>query len=222
MEGLPNDATEDDILDGFASASPDAKVFSPENVKVVRLRNNKRGRRIGFVEFFGVNDAAHFLEYHYPGLEFQLAHSRGVDSEPVGVGINYSRGRDDEGGLREDRGRDERARGDDKDWTCSEVRAVFEYALLDPEPRLTAMESVPTQTTARELVAIDVVRRNQVSFILSLFNLSQFRVVHSILLCFTSWSARCLLMLARPLFLFFLLYFCFLFPTMGIFEYIDR
>lgn len=116
VEGLPNDATEDDILDGFASVSPDTKVFNVENVKVIRLRNNKRGRRIGFVEFFNTNDAAHFLEYHYPGLEFQLAHSRGVDSEPVGVGINYSRGRDDEGGAR-----DERARGEEQDWTCLEV-----------------------------------------------------------------------------------------------------
>lgn len=114
VEGLPNDATEDDLLDGFASVSPDAKVFNADNVKVVRLRNNKRGRRIGFVEFFGVNDAAHFLEYHYPGLEFQLAHSCGVDSELVSVGINYSRGRDDEGG-RDDRGRDE------QDWKCPEA-----------------------------------------------------------------------------------------------------
>lgn len=121
VEGLPNDATEDDILDGFASVSPDTKVFNAENVKVVRLRNNKRGRRIGFVEFFSANDAAHFLEYHFPSLEFQLAHSRGVDSEPVGVGINYSRGREDEGGFRDDRGRDERLRGDEQDWTCPEV-----------------------------------------------------------------------------------------------------
>lgn len=102
------------MLDGFASVSPDTKVFNADNVKGIRLRNNKRGRRIGFVEFYSVNDAAHFLEYHYPGLEFQLAHSRGVDSEPVGVGINYSRGRDDEGG------RDERAR-DEQDWKCPEV-----------------------------------------------------------------------------------------------------
>lgn len=97
--------------------SPDLKVFNADNVKAVRLRGNKRGNRIGFVEFFTVNDAAHFLEYHYPGFEFQLAHSRGVDSELVGVGINYSRGRDDEGGERgrEDRGRDE------QDWKCPEV-----------------------------------------------------------------------------------------------------
>ncbi|KAF3765030.1 hypothetical protein M406DRAFT_258757, partial [Cryphonectria parasitica EP155] len=102
VEGLPNDATEDDILDGFASASPDAK----------------RGRRIGFVEFFNVNEAAHFLEFHHPGLEFQLAHSRGVDSEPISVGINYSRGRDDENG-RDERGRDDRGR-DEQDWNCLE------------------------------------------------------------------------------------------------------
>lgn len=123
VEGLPNDATEDDILDGFASVSPDTKVFNAKNVKVIRLRNNKRGRRIGFVEFFSTNDAAHFLEYHFPGLEFQLAHSRGVDSEPVGVGINYSRGRDDEGGLR-----DERARGEEQDWMCPEVSCGLRHA----------------------------------------------------------------------------------------------
>lgn len=140
MEGLPDDATEDDILDGFASVSPDTKVFNADNVKVVRLRNNKRGRRIGFVEFFGANDAAHFLEYHYPGLEFQLAHSRGVDSEPVGVGINYSRGRDDEGGFKEDRGRDERARGDEADWTCVEVSCGFRCALISWVSGLIAAE----------------------------------------------------------------------------------
>lgn len=117
MEGLPGDATEDDILDGFASVSPDLKVFNVDNVKAVRLRGNKRGSRIGFVEFYTVNDAAHFLEYHYPGLEFQLAHSRGVDSELVGVGINYSRGREDEGG---ERGREDRGR-EDQDWKCPEV-----------------------------------------------------------------------------------------------------
>lgn len=121
VDGLPNDATEDDLLDGFASVSPDTKVFDADNVKVVRLRHNKRGRRIGFVEFFSTNDAAHFLEYHFPGLEFQLAHSRGVDSEPVAVGINYSRGREDDGAVGADRGRDERARGDEPDWTCPEV-----------------------------------------------------------------------------------------------------
>ncbi|PSR77260.1 hypothetical protein BD289DRAFT_151361 [Coniella lustricola] len=118
VEGLPADATEDDILDGFASASPDAKVFHADKIKAIRLRNNKRGRRIGFVEFYNVNDAAHFLEYHYPGLEFQLAHSRGVDSELVNVGINYSRGREDEAG-RDERPRDDQVR-DEQDWTCPE------------------------------------------------------------------------------------------------------
>lgn len=117
MEGIPSDATEDDILDGFASVSPDLKVFNVDNVKAVRLRGNKRGNRIGFVEFFAVNDAAHFLEYHYPGLEFRLAHSRGMESEVVGVGINYSRGREDEGG---ERGREDRSR-DEQDWKCPEV-----------------------------------------------------------------------------------------------------
>lgn len=118
VEGLPGDVTEDDILDGFASVSPDLKVFNVDNVKAVRLRGNKRGSRIGFVEFYTVNDAAHFLEYHYPGLEFQLAHSRGVDSELVGVGINYSRGREDEGGA--ERGREDRGR-EEQDWKCPEV-----------------------------------------------------------------------------------------------------
>lgn len=116
VEGLPDDATDDDILDGFASVSPDSKVFSADRVKAVRLRNNKRGRRIGFVEFVDVNAAADFLEFHYPGLQFQLAHSRGVNSEMVSVGINYSWGREDEAVGREDRSRDL------EDWSCLEVR----------------------------------------------------------------------------------------------------
>lgn len=97
--------------------SPDLKVFNADNIKTVRLRNNGRGRTIGFVEFADANAAAHFLEFHYPSLEFQLAHSRGVNSEPVSVRINYSWSRDDEGyeRVREDRPRDT------EDWKCAEV-----------------------------------------------------------------------------------------------------
>lgn len=117
VQGLPGDATEDDVIDGFASVSPDLKVFNADNIKTVRLRNNGRGRTIGFVEFADANAAAHFLEFHYPSLEFQLAHSRGVNSEPVSVRINYSWSRDDEGyeRVREDRPRDT------EDWKCTEV-----------------------------------------------------------------------------------------------------
>ncbi|ROV94170.1 hypothetical protein VSDG_05652 [Cytospora chrysosperma] len=114
VEGLPDDATDDDILDGFASVSPDSKVFNADRVRAVRLRNNKRGRRIGFVEFVDVSAAADFLEYHYPGLRFQLAHSRGVNSEMISVGINYSWGREEEALGRDDRGRDL------EDWNCPE------------------------------------------------------------------------------------------------------
>ncbi|ROV95468.1 hypothetical protein VMCG_08475 [Cytospora schulzeri] len=114
VEGLPDDATDDDILDGFASVSPDSKVFHADRVRAIRLRNNKRGRRIGFVEFVDVNAAADFLEYHYPGLRFQLAHSRGVNSEMISVGINYSWGREDEAVGRDDRSRDM------EDWNCPE------------------------------------------------------------------------------------------------------
>lgn len=71
-----------------------------------------------------VNDAAHFLEYHYPVVEFRLAHSRGVDSEPVTVGINYSRGREDEGGR------------DEQDWKCPEVSPLTRHTLPDQDGRL--------------------------------------------------------------------------------------
>lgn len=125
IEGLPDDATEDDILDGFASASPDPKVFHADSVRSVRLRNNKRGRRVCFMEFVNIDAAADFLEYHYPGLRLQLAHSRGVNSDMVSVGINYSRGREDEAGGRDDRGRDDRSR-DLEDWNCPEVRPAQE------------------------------------------------------------------------------------------------
>lgn len=123
VEGLPDDATDDDILDGFASVSPDSKVFSPNSVRAIRMRINKRGRRIGFVEFINVNAAADFLEFHYPGLRFQLAHSRGVNSELIRVGINYSWGREDEVGGRDDKTRDDNGR-DLEDWSCPEVRPV--------------------------------------------------------------------------------------------------
>ncbi|CAN8100284.1 unnamed protein product [Discula destructiva] len=122
IEGLPSDATEDDVLDGFASVSPDLRVFNADLVKAVRLRGtNRRGQRIAFVEFYAANDAAHFLEYHFPGLEFPLAHSRGVDSELVAVNINYSRGREDEGAG--ERGREDRVR-DEGDWKCPECSFV--------------------------------------------------------------------------------------------------
>ena len=73
-----------------------------------------KGRRIAFVEFFQVSDAAAFLEYHYPSIRFQLAHSRGIESELVNVGINYSKDRED------DRYERERER-DNSDWGCPEV-----------------------------------------------------------------------------------------------------
>lgn len=139
---MPSDATEDDVIDGFASVSPDLKVFNADNIKNVRLRNNGRGRTIGFVEFADANAAAHFLEFHYPSLEFQLAHSRGVNSEPVSVRINYSWGRDDEG---YDRVREDRPR-DTEDWKCAEVSLTL-VAMKTTTQRMVSdksLSSVPT------------------------------------------------------------------------------
>ncbi|KAJ9155200.1 RNA-binding protein 5 [Pleurostoma richardsiae] len=114
LEGLPSDATEDDILDGFASVSG-ASIFRSENVRSVRLRNNKKGRRIGFVEFYEVLDASAFLDYHYPAITLQLAHSRGMDSEPVAISINYSR-------EREDNSRE--AIRENDEWECPECASI--------------------------------------------------------------------------------------------------
>lgn len=115
LEGLPSDVTEDDIMDGLSSVRTEPP-FRPDSVRVIRLRSNKRGRRIAFVEFFQVSDAAAFLEYHYPSIRFQLAHSRGMESELVNVGINYSKDRED------DRYERERER-DNSDWGCLECSA---------------------------------------------------------------------------------------------------
>ncbi|TPX13928.1 uncharacterized protein E0L32_005628 [Thyridium curvatum] len=119
LEGLPDDVTEKDILQGIEIIA-NYPEFSTDLIKAVRLRSNKRGRRIAFLEFFRAADAADFLEQHPPTISLPLPESRGLQSEPVRVGINYSRTKEDA-----DRG----GRSDDLDWTCSEGSKARQVAL---------------------------------------------------------------------------------------------
>lgn len=81
----------------------------------------RSGQRIAFVEFYRISDAAEFMDHYYPSITFTLVKSGGPDSEPVSVGIDFSRSREDS--ARSDAGRE------DGSWKCLEVRTLLAYDL---------------------------------------------------------------------------------------------
>lgn len=80
---------EQDVLLGLDYATGDPR-FAAEKVQSVRIRNNKRGSRIAFVEFHELSDAERFYD-DFPAVTFPLQQSRGIDSEPVTATVDYSR-----------------------------------------------------------------------------------------------------------------------------------
>ncbi|KAL2015412.1 hypothetical protein VTK56DRAFT_5523 [Thermocarpiscus australiensis] len=110
LVGLPEDATERDVLYGLDYVTRD-RHFSTDQVRVARLRYDHNGRRIALVEFHRRADAEYFLDNFYPDISFPLEHSRGVDSEPITVGVSSPGDHDDTSPSRE-------TRRDDDGWDC--------------------------------------------------------------------------------------------------------
>ncbi|OIW31384.1 hypothetical protein CONLIGDRAFT_573335 [Coniochaeta ligniaria NRRL 30616] len=115
LGGLPDDVHEQDILTGLDFVSGDARL-STEQIKSVRIRTNRRGSRIAFVEFYRLSDATRFYDDFYPEISLPLQHSRGVDSEPVIATMDYSRPRED---IDRPQGRME-----DQGWDCTNCGGV--------------------------------------------------------------------------------------------------
>ncbi|TLD22438.1 hypothetical protein PspLS_08143 [Pyricularia sp. CBS 133598] len=110
LEGLPMDVNEDDILDGF-DAFTNSSRFASDQIRAVRLRTNKLGRRICFVEFFSVNDAEDFIERHNYRMSLDLPVPGRREMESVQVSVNYSRNKEDGGG------------GEGR-WTCAHCAGI--------------------------------------------------------------------------------------------------
>lgn len=136
LHGLPEDATERDVLYGLDYVTRD-RHFSTDQVRIARIRHDHNGafslarifaqllfkvhlltsgpgRRIAFVEFHRRSDAEYFLDQYYPDISLRLEHSRGLDSEPITVGISSPRNRDEMDSSRE-------SRRDDDGWDCIKV-----------------------------------------------------------------------------------------------------
>lgn len=111
LEGVPEDATERDILYGLDYVT-NTRHMSVDQVRVARLRHVNNGRRIAVVEFYRRSEAEYFMNKYYPLISFPLEHSRGQDSEPLSFRISFQRGPDEAEGARE-------SRRDDEDWDCT-------------------------------------------------------------------------------------------------------
>ncbi|SPQ19486.1 67cd7b42-03de-4411-a86b-92c88f607708 [Thermothielavioides terrestris] len=85
-------------------------------VRIARVRYDHDGRRIAFVEFHRRSDAEHFYDRYYPEISFPLEHSRGLDSEPVTVGVSFPNN-DETHSSRE-------SRRDDDGWDCIQCGAM--------------------------------------------------------------------------------------------------
>src|SRR3569833_2873930 len=86
--------------------------FESRMIRSVRMKYNRRGTRVAFVEFGHSADASDFLDYNPEHISLPLPDSRGVQSEPVDIRVNMATERD-----REEFDQDER----EDDWTCYEV-----------------------------------------------------------------------------------------------------
>ncbi|KAL2167006.1 hypothetical protein VTG60DRAFT_1873 [Thermothelomyces hinnuleus] len=110
LNGLPEDATERDILYGLDYITRD-RHFSSDKVRIARVRNDHNGGRFALVEFHRRSDAEYFYDRYYPDVSFPLEHSRGIDSEPITAGVTIP---DNLGDM--DSARD--SRRDDDGWQC--------------------------------------------------------------------------------------------------------
>ncbi|KAJ5594380.1 uncharacterized protein N7459_000588 [Penicillium hispanicum] len=112
MEGFPIDMTEDDIAAELQNAYHIANL---EEIRVIRDRQTKVSRQLGFLRFRTIDDSRDFLEPNHPFIYLYGPNARD-DDRSTKVRIAYSR-------EREDRAR-AKAEGD---WTCR-MCAVINFA----------------------------------------------------------------------------------------------
>ncbi|KAJ9310369.1 hypothetical protein DTO217A2_148 [Paecilomyces variotii] len=112
MEGLPVDMVEEDISNELTEQY---HIEGLEEVRVIRDRQTKISRQLGFLRFYSVDDSRAFLERNFPAI-YLYGPNPDADGRGTRVRIAYSR-------EREDRNRG-RAEGD---WLCN-MCAIVNYA----------------------------------------------------------------------------------------------
>ncbi|KZF20431.1 hypothetical protein L228DRAFT_250117 [Xylona heveae TC161] len=103
LEGLPQDMTEDDILQELKGHY---KVDGLEEVRVIRDRNTGASRQFGFVHFSSLSGSRAFLENYYPTLYLYGSAQR--EDQAAKIRIAYGREKDA-------KSRPEKGEGD---WKC--------------------------------------------------------------------------------------------------------
>ncbi|KAL2008987.1 hypothetical protein VTN00DRAFT_7181 [Thermoascus crustaceus] len=112
MEGLPVDMAEEDISHELTEYY---HVEGLEEVRVIRDRQTKISRQLGFLRFSSLEDSRAFVERNFPAI-YLYGPNSGGDDRGAKVRIAFSR-------EREDRNR-ARAEGD---WTCK-LCAIVNYS----------------------------------------------------------------------------------------------
>ncbi|EED13698.1 G-patch domain protein, putative [Talaromyces stipitatus ATCC 10500] len=102
MEGLPVDMVEEDISNELLEYY---HVQGLEDVRVIRDRQTKISRQIGFLRFYSLNDSRNFMGQNAPTI-YLSGRNPGNDDHGAKVRISFTRERDDR------RGRPE------GEWTC--------------------------------------------------------------------------------------------------------
>ncbi|CAG8936531.1 unnamed protein product [Penicillium salamii] len=112
MEGFPLDMTEDDITAELRVAY---HVEGLEDVRVIRDRQTKLSKQLGFLRFPTIEQSREFVEKNYPQIFF-YGPSAGPNDRSTKVRIAYSREREDRA----------RPKGEG-DWTCR-MCAISNYS----------------------------------------------------------------------------------------------
>ncbi len=93
-----------------------------EQVRDVRIFELRKGGCEALVSFFRLADAEAFVQRYAPDLSLPLLYSRGRDSAPVTVGVEYEKTHDEKPAHE--------SRHEEDDWECSRVRLLLSYLLL--------------------------------------------------------------------------------------------
>ncbi|PGH00049.1 hypothetical protein AJ79_08320 [Helicocarpus griseus UAMH5409] len=113
MEGLPVDMNEDDILNELTQYY---HVGALEDVRVIRDRQMKISRQLGFLRFHTIDESREFLERNFPTIYLYGNSASHTDDRGTRVRIAYSREREDRNRIK--------AEGE---WTCK-ICAIVNYA----------------------------------------------------------------------------------------------
>ncbi|KAJ5632798.1 G-patch domain protein [Penicillium lividum] len=105
MEGFPADMTEEDVATELRQAY---RIPQLSDIRIIRDRETKASRQLGFLRFHNIEDARDFLERNFPHIYLY-----GPTAEKsTKVRIAYSHGKE------------ERVRSSEGDWTCRMCMAV--------------------------------------------------------------------------------------------------